>query len=242
MNGVFDDLYQVAEEYLNPIVRDPANRGRSWDQCYTFFQQYRLQDQADRQANQKLACLHLGFYLASWGMFRGSGCLLQKDYTIYAGIIEILLAQKYNGLWQPDFFGNLLADGEEIDEGQVQLIFQLKDQIENYVNGLPIIRSPNAQEENTNCTDTITSKILLGTLACTPAYDQYFGRGLVASGITRCGSFTSGCFARLLNICRERGLWQQLQEQPIVCHEVAYPVMRVVDLYFWNFWEKGIQC
>ena len=234
MNGVFEDLYQVAEEYLSPMIRDPANRGRSWDQCYTFFEWYRRQDQADRQANQELACLHLGFYLASWGMFRGSGSLLQKDYTIYEGIIEILLAQEYNGLWQPDFFGNLLADGEQIDEGQVQLIYQLKDQIEHYVIGLPIIRSPSAQEENANCTDVITSKILLGTLACTSAYDRFFCRGLPASGLLRCGSFTSGCFTRLLNYCRECELWQRLQEQPIICHEVPYPIMRVVDLYFWK--------
>lgn len=233
MNGVFDDLYQVAEEYLSPIVQDPANRGRSWDRCYSFFQRYH-QLVRRRRADSELACLHLGFYLASWGMFRGSGCLLQKDYTIYAEIIEILLAQEYDGLWQPDFFTNLLANGEEIDEGQVRSIFLLKEQIEEYVNGLAIIRSPNAQEENAHCTPTITSKILLGTLACTPAYDRYFGPGLVASGIAGCGSFSSGCFTHLLNICRESGLWERLQELPIVCHEVAYPIMRVVDLYFWK--------
>jgi len=234
MNGVFGDLDQVAEECLSPIVRDPANRGRAWDQCYTFFQSYRQQDQGERQANQKLACLHLGFYLASWGMFRGSGPLLQKDYTIYEGIIKTLLNLDYAGLWQADFFANLLAGEQEIGQKQVGLIFQLKAQIENYVNDLQIIRRPHAPLENAHCTDTITSKILLGTVACTPAYDRYFCEGVAACELDRCGRFTPGCFTRLLNVCREHGLWDTLQGQPTERHQVAYPVMRVVDLYFWK--------
>lgn len=30
MNGVFDDLCEVADACLLPIVQDPANRGRSY--------------------------------------------------------------------------------------------------------------------------------------------------------------------------------------------------------------------
>jgi hypothetical protein len=57
MNGVFADLHDVARECLLPIAQDAANRGRSWDQCYTFFfQKYRNWNKEQRQANRELAC------------------------------------------------------------------------------------------------------------------------------------------------------------------------------------------
>ena len=68
MNGVFDDLYQVAEECLSLIVRDPANRGRSWDRCYSFFQRYHQLVRC-RGADLELACLHLGFWDSSLWKF-----------------------------------------------------------------------------------------------------------------------------------------------------------------------------
>ena len=85
MNGVFNDLHIVAEQCLSPIVEDPANRGRSWDRCYSFFQRYHELSREKQKAKKELACLHLGFFLASWGMFRGSGSLMQKEYTILLG-------------------------------------------------------------------------------------------------------------------------------------------------------------
>ena len=121
MNEIFADLYEVAEECLSPIVRDPTNRGRSWDQCYTFFQTYRNWTAKERQANRELACLHLGFYLASWGMFRGSGALIQKDHTIYGDIIDLLLADAYEGLWRADFFDGLLAGDDALSPNNQQI-------------------------------------------------------------------------------------------------------------------------
>ncbi len=246
MNGIFDDLYQVAEECLSLMYRDPANRERSWDRCYSFFQQYHLLNKEQQQAKKELACLHLGFYLASWGMFRGSGSLIYKDYTIYAEIIEILFEEQYEGLWGLDFFQDMLIGEDQISEDneQVRLIFSLKGQIQEYIERLTIIKNHHSPEENASATDTIITKILLGTLACTPAYDTYFPRGLRVCGIDQCGSLTVGCFTRLLNIFREHGLWQRLQRHPIQYqeqpnqHPVTYPIMRVVDLYLW---EKGFR-
>jgi len=233
---MFEDLYELAEECLAPMVRDPSNRGRSWDRCYSFFQQYRALNQEQQQANKELACLHLGFYLASWGMFRGSGYLIYKDYTIYERVIDRLIAQEYEGLWEPQFFEDLLTNENPILENnkQVGLIFKLSTQIQDYINEMTIIKNHRSPEENARATDTITTKILLGTLACTPAYDTYFPMGLATCDIRRCGSFTIHCFVNLLNVCRENELWARLEEQPIEYYGVLYPVMRVVDLYFWT--------
>jgi len=236
MNELFDDLYEVAEQCLSPIAKDKANRERSWDECYTFFQQYRTLNREQRNNQRELACLHLGFFLASWGMFRGSGSLIHKDYTIYGDLIDILLRQEYEALWLPDFFKDLLKNENHVleDNEKVILIFKLKEQVQDYINGLRIIKNHKLPEENARATDTIITKILMGTLCCTPAYDQYFPVGLTVCGINRCGSFTIRSFVNLLNICRENKLWTQLKQRPIERHKVVYPVMRVVDLYFWT--------
>ena len=129
MNGIFDDLYQLPDECLAPIVQDPANTGRSWDRCYSFFQKYHGCDREQQQVSIELACLNLGFYLASRAMFRG--VLIHKDYTIYEGVIDLLLAQEYEGLWEPDFFQDLLMGEDAIpqENEQVTLILKLAEQI-----------------------------------------------------------------------------------------------------------------
>lgn len=38
-----------------------------------------------------------------------------------------------------------------------------------------------------HASDTLATKVMLGTLACCPAYDTYFMRGEKALGIKRCG-------------------------------------------------------
>lgn len=43
--------------------------------------------------------LQLAFYLASWGMYRGSSFLLQKDYKIYIPVVEEVLKSKYDILF-----------------------------------------------------------------------------------------------------------------------------------------------
>ena len=43
--------------------------------------------------------LHLAFYLASWGMYRGSSFLLQKDYKVLVPIVEEVLKPEYDCLF-----------------------------------------------------------------------------------------------------------------------------------------------
>ena len=67
------DIEKNIGEYLGDL--DPISRYASFDYSFNFFQfhreQGRLADLLHGEALQ-LSCLHLGFYLASWGMLRGS--------------------------------------------------------------------------------------------------------------------------------------------------------------------------
>lgn len=86
----------------------PHDRLRSWDHCYRYFHSRTSQEIAHDLDH---AALRLGFYLASWGMYRGSGFLIECDYTIHRDVIERLTTTRYDRLWQEEFgSGNNDAD------------------------------------------------------------------------------------------------------------------------------------
>lgn len=67
-------------------------------------------------------CLHLAFYLASWGMYRGSSFLLQKDYRVHYDVLKEILNERYNSLWN--------IDCEELTkENNLNLIFEISEKI-----------------------------------------------------------------------------------------------------------------
>ncbi len=55
----------------------PDHRNSSFDYCYNYF---RSNNAEAILRDKEKSCAILGFYLASWGMMRGSSFLLQKSY------------------------------------------------------------------------------------------------------------------------------------------------------------------
>ena len=79
---------QCIRNYYAETERDGHARYLSWQHCYQAFCRYR--DPDNQEAVDYLA-LHLAFYLASWGMYRGSSFLLQKDYKVHIPVVEMIL-------------------------------------------------------------------------------------------------------------------------------------------------------
>ena len=251
---MFEDLLIVLNQVLNPMVRDGQNSGYSWNHCYGFFQNRH----ADfNQNDMQLACLHLGFYLASWGMYR-SGGIRYKDYRIYEGIINILLRHDYQAVWQPHYYDGILTGENEITQytPQIQAARKLYSEIELYINRLKS-RNNNGDERAISATETLITKILLGTTACVPAYDDYFKKGLKSMNMTQ--SFKTG-FPKLLKRCRREQLLQELdngyQQNGVqifrqnsiitICignTNFQFPLMKVIDMYFWGkgFYQNNPQ-
>jgi len=73
----------MLEPYIQAISKDKEHRYRSWEVCR---EQFEIKNQSDSHA------LHLAFYLASWGMYRGSSGLLQKNHRIHTFPVKILLS------------------------------------------------------------------------------------------------------------------------------------------------------
>src|SRR3989344_6839701 len=136
------------------------HRGKSWEHCYKFFRRYK------KLRNDKLlmdyAALHLGFFLASWGMLRGSSFLLQQDYKFYIPLIRVLVKKERDRLWNLNFY-KLLKE-RKIEE-TLDCLFGLKEDLKNEITKNNL--------DNKMPTDLLITKIIMATMGCTPAYDRY---------------------------------------------------------------------
>lgn len=112
----FDDV--LKKNLFEVISKDKNCRYKSWEHCYIFFKENSEQILADDKMLD-LASLNLAFYLASWGMYRGSSNLLQKDYKIHAELIQTLL-KKCTDLWNEDITWEQLDKANKIVKSHYQ--------------------------------------------------------------------------------------------------------------------------
>jgi hypothetical protein len=92
-------IHQKIQAYYGDAL-DEHHRYRSWEHCYAFFRTNRSKRLAE---NRDHAALQLAFYLASWGMYRGSSFLLRHAYTVHRGVVDLIAQPQFNLLWQADF-------------------------------------------------------------------------------------------------------------------------------------------
>src|SRR5690606_34013034 len=109
--------------------------------------------------------LELAFYLASWGMYRGSSGLLQKNHLIHKGAVDIVFLTKNQKLKCNEI--------TEVKRNNIQEILSVKDELASHYSNIYFTKGDNKQK-SISPTDTLLSKIMLGTLGCVPAYDRYF--------------------------------------------------------------------
>src|SRR5262245_56952795 len=96
-------IHEKISAYFGEVVGDPHHRYGSWEHCYRFFQDVKPQGLATQREQ---AALQLAFYLASWGMYRGSSFLLQRAYTVHLGVVDCLASPHFTPLWGREFGGN----------------------------------------------------------------------------------------------------------------------------------------
>jgi hypothetical protein len=139
--------------------RQPEERYASFDYCYNYFYTFYREDKISELANEEnmqMSCLQIGFYLASWGMMRGSSFLLEKSVKNYEELINAI-SKMDPKLWE--------IDVNNYDDGNIKSLLNSKQEI--------II----ALGKENNPTDTLVTKIMLGVFANVPAFDKYFSMG-----------------------------------------------------------------
>ena len=113
--------------------------------------------------------LQLSFYLASWGMYRGSSFLLQKDYKVHIPAVKELLNEKYDNL-----AGIKCIDFRK--ESNQELFKKICEFLNEYYN--KIREDVTGKEFKNGISSTLITKILMGIFGCVPVYDRYFIAGI----------------------------------------------------------------
>ncbi|TKC62488.1 hypothetical protein FBD94_09745 [Pedobacter hiemivivus] len=209
-------ITSVIEQYLQDSDTDIHHRYLSWDHC---------QDAIVSNESISYKTLHLAFYLASWGMYRGSSGLLQKNFEIHRGPVEIYHSGKYDTL--------KCSDCLEITEASLLNILGLKQEIADHYQRIYFKKGADTLKP-ISATDTLMSKIILGLFGCVPAYDEYLIKGLQVVGIQK-RKFNIEGLKEILNFYNEnlheiescRNLIQKKRAK-------HYPAMKIIDMYFWQ--------
>ena len=142
---ILDIEKSSVDKYLSNMVQDSNHRFKSWEYCYTVFGN---SDSVDYLS------LHLAFYLASWGMYRGSCGILWKDYTIHMDAVNII--RKFHSLRKEWF---------TMDD--VSQIMELYNALKDYYSKITYYKPENKTSSlNLAATDTLITKIMLGTIGC----------------------------------------------------------------------------
>ena len=216
-----NDIKSRVLDFYNRLARDSNHRYRSWEHCFEYFRQHKAfntPEHIDR------ASLHLAFYLASWGMYRGSSFLLWKDYTIHRYAVSLLSEPEYEPLWDLDL--------DHVDSAAIGQILSLSHALREVyrrhiteVDGKPKMITPS---------DTLITKILLGTVGCTAACDRLFILGFRHSGLPF-SRFDKTFLCTLVDFYkRNSGDFKQVQDAMAQQGSIRYPMMKLLDMYFWN--------
>ena len=200
--------------------RDENGRSRSWEHCYRVFRDARTESSPDCD----YLSLHLAFYLASWGMYRGSSFLLQKDYKVLSPIVEEVLKPEYDCL-----FGVACAD---LREPEVQAwLMNVYDYIANYFR--PMRDEVAGRVVDSPVSPVLITKILMGTLGCVPAYDRFFQDGVATYKVTT-REYSLESVLRLVDFYEEHNDRLEEARRGMQCEDLTYPQMKLLDMGLWQ--------
>ena len=213
-----EELIAASQKYTNEIRQDAHARYLSWEHCYSYFQSHR-QNPSDEELD--FMCLHLAWYLASWGMLRGGAFLLWKDYKVHLPVVKLLLSEEYSDL-------NNCTPESLANESTVEKILNLADHIVSIYWDIT-----EETGEGKRASDTLVTKILLGTLGCTPAYDRYFKSGLSITGVAH-QRFGKRSLLELACYYIQHKEEMEIFRKKISENRVEYTPMKVIDMCFWQ--------
>ncbi|NLT50267.1 MAG: hypothetical protein GXX85_05045 [Ignavibacteria bacterium] len=172
------DFNEIIDQY-NTEFEGPAHRNASYDFCYNYFRNVRGEALI---RDMEKSCYAIGFYLASWGMYRGRGENLGQSAYKYKKLIEYISSLENDNIWNLDVNH---YDNEE----NIKKLLKVYKEIRNLI--------INDQQSHL----TLVTKIMMGVFGCVPAFDQYFCNTFRALAEGTCGfrSFNQNALTQLYN-------------------------------------------
>lgn len=227
-----DLIIKSSTEFYNDLKADENGRYRSWEHCYSHF----IKARGSKEVDYDYLSLQLAFYLASWGMYRGSSFLLQKDYRVHIPVVKELLSEKYDAL-----VGIECTDFRK--ESNQQLLKDINSFLGQYYD--KIRREVKEQELKNQLSFTLITKILMGTLGCVPAYDRYFIAGIKTQKVAT-GNYNLKSIMQLVDFYEKNSARLEPVRGKMEVEGMPYPQMKMIDMGFWQVGfeldtNKGIQ-
>ena len=227
-----DLIIESATTFYNQLKGDQNGRYRSWEHCYKCF--YDARDISD--PDYDYMSLQLAFYLASWGMYRGSSFLLQKDYKVHIPVVEEILKERYDSLF-----------GLECVELRKKEVKDRLSDIESFMMDYydDIRKQVKETEVKNKLSTTLITKILMGTFGCVPAYDRYFIDGVKDQKITT-GNYNIKSLMGLVDFYEDNRSRLEKARKSLKVYDLPYPQMKLLDMGFWQIGfekdaNKGLQ-
>jgi len=215
-----DELINGAKTFYEDARTSENGRSRSWEHCYRVFRDARI----DPSPDCDYLSLHLAFYLASWGMYRGSSFLLQKDYKVLTPIVEKILKPEYDCL-----FGVACVS---LRESEVQERYtNVYDDIAEHFR--PIRNEVAGREVASSVSPVLITKILMGTLGCVPAYDRFFQDGVATYKVTT-QEYSLESVRKLAKFYEAHNDRLEEARRGMRVGDLIYPQMKVLDMGFWQ--------
>lgn len=212
-------IIEGAFKKYKELRKKPNARALSWEHCISQFAAAfaNPKKSASDEKTVDLLSLHLGFYLASWGMMRNSK-LMEYDYKIHAPFVRTLMG--YSDLFRKD-----LADFR--DPKAMERFKEMHEAVVEHC-------SQFSKAENYRASDILVSKVILGTLGITPAYDRNVSAVVEKYGISS-GTFSPTAFKELAYYFTEK--WaaditaRMTEEMQKLCPH--YTRAKVIDGILW---------
>ena len=217
---LIDELINAAQTFYDDARANENGRSRSWEHCYRVFRDART----DPSPDYDYLSLHLAFYLASWGMYRGSSFLLQRDYKVHTPIVEKILKPEYDCL-----FGLACTDLRN-DDVQTQLTNVYNDIANDFG---PVRNQVAGREVPSPVSPVLITKILMGTLGCVPAYDRFFGIGAKYLGLEK-DTYQEKSLRELVDFYEAHNDRLEEARRGMRTEDLTYPQMKLLDMGFWQ--------
>lgn len=219
-----DLIIKSSTEFYNDLKVDENGRYRSWEHCYSHF----IKARGSQEIDYDYLSLQLAFYLASWGMYRGSSFLLQKDYKVHIPVVKELLNEKYDILAEIDCIGFKDDSNQKLLQDINSFLEQYYDKIRHKVKG---------QELKNQLSFTLITKILMGTLGCVPAYDRYFIAGIKNQKVAT-GNYNLKSIMQLVDFYEKNSARFEPVREKMKVEGTPYPQMKMIDM---GFWQVGLE-
>ena len=100
-----------------------------------------------------------------------------------------------------------------------------------------IRKSVKGADITSKVSDTLLTKVLMGTLGCVPAYDRYFINGIKVTKVST-GNYNKESLIKLANFYVENSDRLEAARQNFKVGALSYPQMKLLDM---GFWQIGLE-